>query len=319
MKNTISLILCLSILFFLLSCNKSSMENNEKIENNKISLVENSNLRLPTKSQFASVSQVIGTSDIFISYFRPSVNNRTIWGDVVLWDSLWRAGAEGASTFRISNNARVGGKPIPKGDYSFFVIPRKNLPWTIIFNKNINLFGIHLYDENEDVLRFDADAINSPFVETMTFTFSKVNSYSTILKLSWAEKTIEIPIDFDKTTSWNNIKKFIENNEQPDSLLWRDYLSIGNYCVFTEDKDYALYSMGLIDKSLDIQETFENLKIKSDLYAVLSQYDSASKYAKDAHALGSTTGMPLHVANLLEENIRKYNSLNIDNSNLPRE
>jgi len=73
------------------------------------------------------------------------------------------------------------------------------------------------------------------------------------------------------------------------------------------------YSMSLIDKSLEIKETFESLKVKSDLFAVLGQYDSATVYAKKSHALGAKTGMPLHVANLLEDNIRNYEKIKTNN------
>jgi hypothetical protein len=94
-----------------------------------------------------------------------------------------------------------------------------------------------------------------------------------------------------------------------DSIKWINYNEIANYCVLLRDRSNADYGIALINKSISIKPTFDNLRIKSDLYALKGELDSASQLAKEAHKVGSKGGMPLQVANLLEESIKRYDTI----------
>src|SRR6266542_6342598 len=91
-------------------------------------------LTLPQPSPKASVSQTVGLTDIAINYHRPAVNKRTIWGDLVPYDEVWRARANENTTISFSSPVVVNGKPLPAGTYGLHMIPTQG-DWTIAFSK----------------------------------------------------------------------------------------------------------------------------------------------------------------------------------------
>jgi hypothetical protein len=99
-----------------------------------------------------SVNGKIGKANIIINYGSPSVKGRVIWGDLVSYGKVWRAGANEATTFTCDQAITVEGKTLPAGSYGFFVIPSEN-EWTIIFNKTAIQWGDYEYKEKTDALR----------------------------------------------------------------------------------------------------------------------------------------------------------------------
>ena len=96
---------------------------------------------------------MIGNANITIAYSSPSVKNRKIWGALVKYDSVWRAGANEATTFETDKDIKVQGKLLPAGKYSFFIIPKRDKAWIAIFNKVANQWGAFKYDATQDQLR----------------------------------------------------------------------------------------------------------------------------------------------------------------------
>lgn len=94
----------------------------------------------------------INGAAITINYSSPAVKNRVIWGDLVPFGKVWRAGANEATTFETNKDVTIEGKKLPAGTYSFFVIPEKGSA-TVIFNKVAKQWGSISYDEKEDALR----------------------------------------------------------------------------------------------------------------------------------------------------------------------
>jgi hypothetical protein len=268
-------------------------------------------LRIPTKSQYSEVSQIIGITDITIRYYRPNVNNRIIWGQVLKYDSLWAVGAENATSFHFHDDAKINGNNIQKGDYSFFVIPRKDNIWTIIFNKIPHQHNSYQYNKDDDALRFDVNSKSGPFTESLTFSFANINENDALVRLQWGDKLIEFNIAFDeRNIVWNNIENYLSHLQNvSDSIKWHSYLEIANYCLFTKQKSKVEFAINLINQSLNIRETYENLKMKSDLLALKGDYINANKFAKMALDSGSKSGMPLEVALVLKENLKRYHKI----------
>ncbi|MBD8081005.1 DUF2911 domain-containing protein [Chryseobacterium caseinilyticum] len=94
-------------------------------------------------------------ANITIAYGSPSLKGRTIWGDLVPYDKIWRAGANDATTFETSKDITVQGKKLPAGKYSFFLVPKTSGTWTAVFNKEAKQWGAYKYEESKDVLRVD--------------------------------------------------------------------------------------------------------------------------------------------------------------------
>ena len=134
-----------------------------------------------------SVSGKIGKATISINYGSPSVKARKIWGELVPYGQVWRAGANEATTFTSDRAISISGKTLAAGKYGFFVIPNEN-EWIIIFNKVANQWGAYEYKEKDDVLRVKASPKKSDAMqERLVYKINK-NSISII----W--ENIEVPI-----------------------------------------------------------------------------------------------------------------------------
>ena len=99
-------------------------------------------LDLPRPSPKATVSQTVGLTDITITYCRPGVKGRVIWGGLVPYDQVWRTGANEATTITFSDEVTIEGTKLPAGTYGLFTIPGKD-EWTVIFNKGAKQWGAY--------------------------------------------------------------------------------------------------------------------------------------------------------------------------------
>jgi Protein of unknown function (DUF2911) len=109
----------------------------------------------PRVSPPDSVSRGIKNTNIDIHYSSPAVKDRKIWGGLVPYDKVWRAGANEATTFETDKDIEVQGKLLPAGKYSFFLIPKEKTKWTAIFNKQPKQWGAFKYNEADDQLRVE--------------------------------------------------------------------------------------------------------------------------------------------------------------------
>jgi hypothetical protein len=134
-----------------------------------------------------SVSGKIGKATVAINYGSPSVKGRTIWGDLVPYGKVWRAGANEATTFSTDQPLTVEGKQLPAGKYGFFVIPGEN-EWTIIFNKTAKQWGAYEYKEKDDALRVTVKPVKSSTMnERLVY---KINPGG--ISLLW--ENLEVPV-----------------------------------------------------------------------------------------------------------------------------
>src|ERR1044072_6727966 len=111
-------------------------------------------LDLPYASQAAQVKQRVGVTDITITYHRPVVNGRKIWGGLVPTGQVWRAGANENTTIEFSTPVSIEGKALPAGTYGLHMIPNADT-WTVIFSKMAVAWGSYTYSQSEDALRVD--------------------------------------------------------------------------------------------------------------------------------------------------------------------
>lgn len=145
----------------------------------------------PRVSPNAAVSQTIGTTVVRITYGRPSVEGREIYGGLVPYDEVWRTGANEATTFSVSSDVTIEGEPLSEGTYSLYTIPGRDT-WTLIFNNVANQWGTE-YDESEDALRVEVTPESAPQREMMTFLFEKVKNGKGTCVLHWAD--VRVPFE----------------------------------------------------------------------------------------------------------------------------
>src|SRR5947209_601774 len=154
-------------------------------------------VRAPRPSQKASVMQTVGVTDITIIYSRPAVKGRTVWGDppagaptteatlddartrakgapLVPYGHVWRAGANEATQFVVTDDVLVNGQKLPAGTYSLHTIPGKD-EWTVIFNSDAGQWGSFTYDAKKDVLRVKTKPVTAADTqENLRYTFAPV-------------------------------------------------------------------------------------------------------------------------------------------------
>lgn len=151
---------------------------------------------LPRPSPKASVSQTIGITDVEITYCRPGVKGRTIWGELVPYDQMWRTGANEATTISFSTNVMIDGYKLGKGKYSFFTIP-SNGNWTLVFNKKTGLWGTGGYDKADDALRIEVKPESAEFKERMMFYFTELKDNSARVVLHWEKLKVYFDVEVD--------------------------------------------------------------------------------------------------------------------------
>ena len=146
----------------------------------------------------AGVIQTVGFTEVRIDYNRPGVKGRVIWGGLVPYNKVWRAGANEATKFTFSTDVKINDKTLKAGSYSFFVIPTKE-SWTLIFNKVADQWGAFEYNEAEDALRFEITPEDGSMQEWLAYTITKTSDNSAIVSLEWEKLkvpfTIEVSID----------------------------------------------------------------------------------------------------------------------------
>jgi len=142
----------------------------------------------------AEVMQIVGLTEITISYSRPGVKGRTIWGQLVPYDKVWRAGADEATKITFGTDVMIEGKKLKKGSYSLFTIPSKN-EWTIIFNKIADQWGAFEYNEAEDALRVKVKPKESEYREWLTYSFAKTGDKAAVITLEWEKLKIPFKVE----------------------------------------------------------------------------------------------------------------------------
>ena len=147
----------------------------------------------------ASVVQTIGVTDVIISYSSPGVKGRKIWGGLVPYDKVWRAGANEATKITFDSDVWVEGKKLSAGSYGFFVIPREK-DWTIIFNKVADQWGAFEYNESQDALCISITPQQGNFHEWLDYTFSDMSvsthgKNSAVVNLNWEKIRLPFKIE----------------------------------------------------------------------------------------------------------------------------
>jgi len=133
----------------------------------------------------------IGNTTIDVDYGAPSVKGRTIWGDLVPYNKVWRAGANENTTVSFNKDVKIAGKSVPAGKYGFFLIPSENGEWEVIFSKKNDAWGSSGYSEENDQLRLKLKAkMVSDNSELLTFSVTKTG-----IEFAWEKARIEIPIN----------------------------------------------------------------------------------------------------------------------------
>jgi hypothetical protein len=154
-------------------------------------------IKIPSPSPTQTVKQEFGLSSIELSYSRPGVKSRKIFGDLVPFGKVWRTGANQATTISFGDSVIIGGKPIPPGKYGLLTIPGPD-EWTIIITKQLDVTNPSAYKADQDVVRVQVRRQEFPYpVETFSILFSNITASSCDLALVWDKTLVALPIKTD--------------------------------------------------------------------------------------------------------------------------
>jgi hypothetical protein len=242
---------------------------------------------LPEASPFSLLTQFIGVTELSVRYHRPRLyNDSDALQNRIPYDQVWSPGHRLITKFYTSDTVMIKDKKLPAGLYSLLMIPGDKA-WVIIFNTD-TLFDIRQYDEKSDVLRITADVQKNQFTKDFTFNFSDIQPNSTVMQISWATTSIQLPIFV------NNEKKVTQAFEAAFAKAgkddWQIYMHAADYCLQT----CVSLDKGIewIDKSIAIKETHANTWEKAEIYAEKADYKNAVHYGEKANELGKTNPDP---------------------------
>jgi tetratricopeptide (TPR) repeat protein len=255
-------------------------------------------LTVPQLSQKASVTQTIGLTDISIDYHRPLVKGRKIWGGLVPYNEVWRAGANENTTISFSDNVKINGMDLPAGKYGLHMIPTEN-EWTIIFSKDNAAWGSFFYNAEHDALRIKVKPQTADFAEALTYSFTDPTANSVEVNLHWEKLNVSFKVDVDvKNVVLASIRKELTGLA---GFYWQPFNQAAAYCL---QNDINLdEGMKWADKSISISKTFSNLRVKAGLLNKLGKTEEAGKLIDDAWKVATEN----------EINLLGYQYLNVQN------
>ncbi len=239
-------------------------------------------LELPQASPEASVTQTVGLTRMEIRYHRPAVNKRKIWGELVPWGQVWRAGANENTTISFSSPVSVEGQKLGAGTYGLHMIPTEK-DWTVIFSNVAANWGSFSYDPKEDALRVTVSPARGPFTERLEYTFEDPTDDSTTAMLAWDELILPIRVTVDTpTVVVGSLRTQLRGLPQ---FFWQPWNQAAAYCL---KKGVDLpQALQWADRSIAIQENYTNLRTKAGLLE--RQGDPQAAAALRARALPLAT------------------------------
>ena len=259
---------------------------------------QSTGLVLPLQSQKAVVTQRIGVTDITITYHRPLAKGRKIFGDVVPYGKVWRAGANENTTIEFTDPVTIEGKSLDAGVYGLHMIPNED-HWTVIFSKVSTAWGSFTYDEKEDALRVDVKPQPSEERNALTYDFDQLQPDSAVATLRWEKVAVpfQISVDVNKVT--------VESlHRQLRGLVRYTWDGWDDAATFMLENNLDLAeALKDSDQSLQVEERFDNLITRSRILEAMHRDDDAK--AAQQKALAMATPLQLHLYARSLQNLKK--------------
>lgn len=278
-------------------------------------------VRLPQASPAATVSQTIGITDISITYHRPSVRGRTVWGEISAEKvaelikangagaaaegegtvdgapgtgkdypmapngHVWRAGANEATKFTVSDDVLVQGQKLSAGAYSIHMIPGKD-DFTVIFNKTADQWGSFRYDAKQDALRVKTKPVwMKDSQEQLSYEIPAMTANSAQVILRWEK--VALPFTIEVPNQDALVRSKIDAAIAANPNDWQIPLTVASGYFNDEKLDEA---MVWAEKSIKVKETFQNLRTKANLLFAMGKKPEAISVGEQALAHGKAEG-----------------------------
>lgn len=253
-------------------------------------------ITIPKKSPYAKIYQKVGLTDINIEYSRPSARGRTIFGDLVPYNQLWRTGANASTKIKLSTDVEILGQEVPAGQYAIYTIPNKD-SWEFVFHKNTSLWGTggKDYTETENLMRFKVESqTEANFAETFQISIEDLSDIQCTIILAWGHTRVAFQVDLETDLEvLKNIDKAMQG------VAANTYYSAASYYL---DKQLDLNkALGWIDKAIDQTNSYWMVRKKAQILFAQNKTSSAIEVNRKALKLAEKAGSEMYMNSIQKE------------------
>jgi DUF2911 family protein len=258
---------------------------------------------LPKASPGAAVSQTFGYTTATVTYSRPAVKGRAIWGGVVPYGQVWRAGANAATTLELTTDARINGQPLPKGIYGVFILPTEK-DWTFILSKTSKTWGAFTYDAKDDALRVTVAPQEAERMERLEYGFEAISDSGATLTLHWDKLKASLPIlvEFLETGKARINEGLAKAKATPNEHFeWMNAARF--YWDYNIDRKKA---MEWLDRSIKVKPVHNNLWLKAEWLAESGKVKEAKKSAHLAREAAAKDPANAYTVSQIDKAVLKW-------------
>lgn len=258
---------------------------------------------IPRESNMQETSQMIGDTKISISYHRPNVKGRKIWGELVPYNEVWRTGANNATVFETPIDVMINGQKLAKGKYALFTLPTTG-NWTIIFNKNWNQWGAFTHEPKDDVLKVEVTPRQSEFHETMAIEFEKVVGSTAEVNIRWENVAVPFTVDVGDFNA-----RFVNDNRR---RTMSERITLANYVLSQKMTGSYADALSWVEEAERMNKSFGVLSLKARLLGEMGRKADAIAAGEAALAAGRSATPPASQNALtnLENQIKQWKGTN---------
>ena len=262
-------------------------------------------ITFPKASPFSQLRQDIGLTKITISYSRPAVKGRKIFGELVPYGRIWRVGANESTKFTVDTDILVGGNKLPKGSYALYAFPGVDR-WEIVFHNNTSHWGDgrNAYNSDEDEFRVEVTPVSIPYTqENFLITFDVLDHNSGMMQWIWENTMISILINVPT----DDLMTAQIEKELADKPTAQSYYEAARY-LQEQNKEYTT-ALNYLEKAILLGgDTYYFYRVKSLVEAGLGAHQAAITSAERSLHLARMEKKDEFVR-MNENNIRAWKQL----------
>lgn len=252
-------------------------------------------LTLPEPSQQAAATQRVGLTDLTISYHRPAVRGREIWGSLVPYGQVWRAGANENTVLTLTTAAKIGAQTVEAGAYGLHMIPAAD-EWTVILSRQSADWGSFQYDPADDAARVQVKPRAAEHQEHLAYTFEDPSASAVTLMLRWEKLAVPVRIEVDtNAVVADSLRRELRGLP---GFYWQSYATAANWLA---RHDTGLdQAMAWADRALAMNRSFTTLRAKALVLEKRGDAAGAAALREQALALATEADMNVYGYELLQ-------------------
>lgn len=261
-----------------------------------LAFAQRAGLTTPEQSPAAVDSQMVGITEIKVSYHRPAVAGRKVWGELVPYGEVWRMGANENTTISFSTPVKLAGQPLPAGTYGLHAIPSAST-WTVIVSTMASAWGSYGYTQKEDAYRFTTTPVVGDFTERLAYRFDDPTDAGVTLSMHWDKVVLPIKIEVDTPAAvMASMRLELRGGQQFNSAAWNQ---AANYWL--EHGGALSEAESMAQHAVNMQSTYQTLSTLALVADKKGDKKTAEAKRKEADPLASEADLNIVGYTLLSQ------------------